>query len=300
MTVPSSATRSVKVPPVSLPTRRPGVLTSASSRARPRARGGRPGSDGPAPPPRRTPSHTTMAASTLRASQSSRRAMAATWPCRESGTSSCSSTSWSASSASSMNRSRASSGQPDAGSGHGSTTTYGIPAPTAASAASCSAPWRSPVTTTRSGWVCLRRHQLADERVEQLTGADRIALGVDHRRSVAHDQQGPSGIGASGSGRGLDDRARTAACVSTDMVPASVPKVVRRPDRRRRLVAGAGRLGLRRLHRQAVDQVVHGVAGVALHPPEGDVAPRQHQLDEGLPQVPVGHRLLLRVEPAPR
>ena len=63
-------------------------------------------------------------------------------------------------------------------------------------------------------------------------------------------------------------------------------------------VARSACLGGGRLHRQAVHQVVHGIAGVALDPPEGDVLALRHQLDERLPQVAVGHRLALGVHPA--
>src|SRR5215467_8938308 len=62
---------------------------------------------------------------------------------------------------------------------------------------------------------------------------------------------------------------------------------------------GPGLLGLRSLHRQHVDQVVHRVARVALHPPEADVAPPAELVDQRLPQVPVGHRLAGAVDPAP-
>src|SRR4051812_22383959 len=49
---------------------------------------------------------------------------------------------------------------------------------------------------------------------------------------------------------------------------------------------------------QPVDEVVHRVTAVALDPLEADLLlARQVQLDERLPQVDVGHRLLLRVAP---
>jgi hypothetical protein len=48
---------------------------------------------------------------------------------------------------------------------------------------------------------------------------------------------------------------------------------------------------------EAVDQVVHRIAAVALDPPERHVT-GAHQLDQGLPQVGVGDGLLLGVLPA--
>ena len=50
---------------------------------------------------------------------------------------------------------------------------------------------------------------------------------------------------------------------------------------------------------QPVDEVVHRVARMALHPTELRL-PFQHQLDERHPQIGVGHRLLLRVLPPVR
>src|SRR5688572_10580382 len=73
------------------------------------------------------------------------------------------------------------------------------------------------------------------------------------------------------------------------------------PKTRRRVPSHGGSMtGLRRSstsgaaaggHREGVDQVVHAVARVALHPAEGDVAAVDVQADERLPQVAVGHRL---------
>src|SRR5690606_24319834 len=67
----------------------------------------------------------------------------------------------------------------------------------------------------------------------------------------------------------------------------------------RRPSAPHGGLRAGRRHGQLVGPVVPHVAVVALHPLEGDVAPGRHQVDQRLPQVPVGHRLLLAVPPAP-
>ena len=51
---------------------------------------------------------------------------------------------------------------------------------------------------------------------------------------------------------------------------------------------------------ESVDEVVHGVARVTLHPREVDPASRvEHELEERLPQVAVGHGLALRVLPPP-
>ncbi len=55
----------------------------------------------------------------------------------------------------------------------------------------------------------------------------------------------------------------------------------------------------RRLHRQPVGEVVPSVPRVSFDPPEGQCAALV-LLDQGLPQVTVGHGLLLRVEPVPR
>src|SRR6478735_2121022 len=49
---------------------------------------------------------------------------------------------------------------------------------------------------------------------------------------------------------------------------------------------------------ELVDEVVHLVTGVPFHPLEGDVFALSDRVDEWLPQVTVGDRLLLRVGPA--
>jgi hypothetical protein len=46
------------------------------------------------------------------------------------------------------------------------------------------------------------------------------------------------------------------------------------------------------LHGQLVHQVVHRVARVALDPTEGDISSQLHQVDEGFPEIAVGHGLL--------
>src|SRR4051812_40694805 len=66
---------------------------------------------------------------------------------------------------------------------------------------------------------------------------------------------------------------------------------------RRRLVDQRGVVA--RAHGEAVDEVVHGVPGVALDPPEGHVATLLDQVDQRLPQVAVGHRLPGAALPAP-
>ena len=53
----------------------------------------------------------------------------------------------------------------------------------------------------------------------------------------------------------------------------------------------------RGLDRQAVDQIVVRIAAVALDPSERDVTAGANQFDERLPQITVGDRLLLAVEP---
>src|SRR4051794_25214256 len=50
-------------------------------------------------------------------------------------------------------------------------------------------------------------------------------------------------------------------------------------------------------HGELVDEVVHVVAGVALDPPERDVAALVHGVDQRLPQITVRDRFLLRVAP---
>src|SRR4051794_2804322 len=49
---------------------------------------------------------------------------------------------------------------------------------------------------------------------------------------------------------------------------------------------------------ESVDEVVHLVAGVALHPVEGDVVVARDRGDQWLPEVAVHHRLLSRRHPA--
>ena len=62
-------------------------------------------------------------------------------------------------------------------------------------------------------------------------------------------------------------------------------------------VARTPALGRRRLHGQAIDEIVHGVVAVTLHPLEHHVAPALHGHDERFPEIAVGNRLLGLVEP---
>ncbi len=73
---------------------------------------------------------------------------------------------------------------------------------------------------------------------------------------------------------------------------------VGRTELGRRLLAAARLLGDRRLDGEPVDQIVHRVVAVALDPGEPHIAAFEHELDQRLPEVAVGHRLLLRVHPA--
>jgi hypothetical protein len=64
-------------------------------------------------------------------------------------------------------------------------------------------------------------------------------------------------------------------------------EVARQPQEPARLVDG-----------ELVDEVVHLVTGVSLHPVEGDVLALSDSVDEWHPQITVGDRLLLRGGPA--
>src|SRR2546421_3580132 len=122
---------------------------------------------------------------------------------------------------------------------------------------------------------------------------------------------------ASRSGRGCRRRASTTASegscgvegtlstlpssttTSVNVPPVSTPTatVAVLPD-----VGGpvtrAAHLGTGRLQGQAIDEVVVGIDGMSLHPPERDPAVRARQLDQRLPQVLVGDGLPPSVAPA--
>jgi hypothetical protein len=57
-------------------------------------------------------------------------------------------------------------------------------------------------------------------------------------------------------------------------------------------------LGPRRLHGKLVDQIVHRISRMALDPTEGDLT-ELHDLDQWLPQVAIGNRLLVTGDPVP-
>ena len=80
---------------------------------------------------------------------------------------------------------------------------------------------------------------------------------------------------------------RIAGRLGPDAGDVGTTEIERDTDARATLLGGGG------LDGQAVDEVVHRIARVALHPAEGDVAALAHELDERLPQVAVGHRLAL-------
>ena len=76
-----------------------------------------------------------------------------------------------------------------------------------------------------------------------------------------------------------------------------------RPDRRRWRIAAPADAGGRGLDRERVDQIVHRILAVALDPTERDTVrpggPCVHEVHQRLPEVAVGDRLLLRVQPTP-
>src|SRR5262245_13774783 len=106
---------------------------------------------------------------------------------------------------------------------------------------------------------------------------------------------------ASAGSSGVDRTLATlpsCATRSVNVPPVSTPTCILRTLTSGRR-AGPSLLGLGRLHRQHVDQVVHAVTRVTLDPAEADVPPAPVLLDQRLPQVPVGDRLLGRIGPAP-
>src|SRR5689334_13445056 len=97
----------------------------------------------------------------------------------------------------------------------------------------------------------------------------------------------------------MQPRPRTPTCG-----PPLPRVVVRTPPSWPPALAGPRRLASARdgapgLDREPVDEVVHRVAGVTLHPAERDVPAVADGGHQRLPQVPVGHRLLGAVHPAP-
>src|SRR3954466_1198501 len=91
-------------------------------------------------------------------------------------------------------------------------------------------------------------------------------------------------------------RATSASATSTS--PTWSSAAAKAADRQRSERAGSADLRQRGLDSEAVDEVVHRIVTVPLHPPERHVAPLEHERDQRLPELTVGHGLALAVHPS--
>src|SRR4051794_11928455 len=91
-------------------------------------------------------------------------------------------------------------------------------------------------------------------------------------------------------------RATSASATSTSPTWSSV--AAKAADRHRSERAGPADLRQRGLDGETIDEVVHRVVTVPLHPPERHVAPFEDERDQRLPELTVRHGLALAVLPS--